>query len=199
MPSVGKEKKIGILGGTFDPVHIGHLLVAQDAREALGLARVVFVPAASPPHKMAGAIAPGSARFEMIQLAIRDNPAFSVSDVEFRRSGHSFSVDMVDELGKELGEVDLHFLIGEDNLKDIWSWKEPERLFRICRIVVIGRAGNRREQGPLELPGPVLALDIHRIVCSSSEIRSRVQRGESIRYLVPPDVERYIYDHRLYH
>jgi nicotinate-nucleotide adenylyltransferase len=93
---------------------------------------------------------------------------------------------------------EMYFLVGEDNLKEIWTWKDPEHLFRICRIVVIGRRGERKENEPLDLPGPVDRLDIHRIDLSSSEIRARVKKGLSIRYLVPPRVERYIYDHSLY-
>ena len=191
-------KKTGILGGTFDPIHIGHLLVARDAMDALGLDRVVFVPAAAPPHKADRPTAPAASRLAMVHLAVRDDPDFSISEVEFRRSGPSFSIDTIGELERELPGNDLYFLIGEDNLGEIWSWKEPEALFRRCRVVVIGRLGSDRLTISPDLPGPVTTLDIQRIRLSSSEIREKVKEGRSIRYLVPPEVERYIYEHRLY-
>ena len=191
-------EKIGVLGGTFDPIHLGHLLVARDAMEALGLDRVIFVPAAAPPHKVKEETAPAPQRYEMVRLAVEDNPSFSVSGVEIQRSGPSFSVDTVIRLRKEHEQGDFFFLIGEDNLDDIWSWKEPEKLFQICHVVVIGRAGRDRESKRIELPGPVTNLDVHRINLSSSEIRSMLKKGRSIRYLVPKNVEHYIYEHHLY-
>ncbi len=192
------REKIGILGGTFDPIHVGHLLVAQDAMGALALARVVFVPAALPPHKMGRKTAPAQARLEMVHLAVRGNPSFSVSDIEFRRSGPSFSVDTITTLRDEFSGGEIFFLIGEDNLKDLWSWKEPERLFSLCQVVVIGRPGEKCLMETRDLPGEVRRLDIHRIDLSSSEIRERLVKGLPLRYLVPPEVERYIYDNRLY-
>jgi len=194
---VGPEK-IGILGGTFDPVHFGHLLLAQDAMEALGLDRVTFVPASVPPHKMEKETTSASDRYEMVRLAVEDNPLFTLSDVEFKRSGPSFSVDTITRLKEEIGDGDLYFLIGADNLDEIWTWKDPEKLFQICRVVVIGRPGLELESKQNDLPGPVTTLDILRINLSSSEIRSRIKKGRSIRYLVPQNVERYIYEKRLY-
>ncbi len=192
-------KKIGILGGTFDPIHIGHLLVGRDAMDALELDRIIFVPASIPPHKMETEMAPAANRLAMVHLAVRDDPDFSVSEVDFWRSGPSFSIDTIARLREEFPENDLFFLIGEDNLEEIWSWKEPERLFRECRVIVIGRPGGGGMTVPSDLPGPATALDIHRIRLSSSEIREKIRQGRSIRYLVPREVERYIYEHRLYH
>jgi len=193
-----KDEKIGILGGTFDPVHVGHLMVAQDAMDALGLRRVVFVPAALPPHKTDRDVVSAEERFEMVRLAVAESKFFSVSDVEYRRSGPSFSIDTISGLRERYSRGELYFLIGEDNLRDIWSWKEPDKLFNTCSVVVIGRAGREDESGFDNLPGPAIRLDIHRIDLSSSEIRSRIGEGRSISYLVPPAVERYIYGNHLY-
>jgi nicotinate-nucleotide adenylyltransferase len=192
-------KKIGVLGGTFDPIHVGHLLVARDAMDALELDRVIFVPASIPPHKLETDMAPAESRLAMVRLAIGDDPDFSVSEVDFLRSGPSFSIDTVKRLQEEFPGNDLFFLIGEDNLGEIWSWKDPERLFQECRVIVIGRPGGDRITIPSDIPGPATALDIHRIQLSSSEIREKIRQGRSIRYLVPREVERYIYEHRLYH
>lgn len=191
-------KRIGILGGTFDPIHVGHLLVARDAKDALKLDRVIFVPASTPPHKMDRETAPAASRLAMVHLAVQDDPDFSVSEIEYQRSGPSFSIDTIESLKEEFSGNDLFFLIGEDNLGEIWSWKEPERLFHDCRVIVIGRPGGDRMTIPSDLPGPATALDIHRIRLSSSEIREMVREGRSIRYLVPREVEGYIYEHRLY-
>lgn len=193
-----KVEKIGILGGTFDPIHIGHLLVAQDAMGALELTMVIFVPAAVPPHKMERTTTTPRMRLEMVQLAVKGNPSFSVSDIEFKRSGPSFSIDTITRLKNEVGGGSLYFLIGEDNLKDIWSWKEPERLFQSCQVVVIGRPGEDRAPELDDLPGQLTRIDLHRIDLSSSEIRERLMNDLPIRYLVPPEVERYIYENRLY-
>jgi nicotinate-nucleotide adenylyltransferase len=191
-------EKIGILGGTFDPIHTGHLLVAQDAMGALALTRVIFVPAAVPPHKTGRRKTSARTRFEMVQLAVKGNSSFSVSDIEFKRSGPSFSIDTIAALKDEYSGNEFFFLIGEDNLRDIWSWKKPEQLFGLCEVVVIGRPGEKLVDQPAELPGNLTRLDIHRIELSSSEIRERLEKNLPIRYLVPPEVERYIYDNRLY-
>jgi len=191
-------EQIGILGGTFDPIHTGHLLVAQDAMGALSLTRVIFVPAAVPPHKLERKKTSAQTRFEMVQLAVKGNLSFYVSDIEYKRSGPSFSIDTIAALKDEYSGSELYFLLGEDNLRDIWSWKEPERLFSLCEVVVIGRPGENLVEQPADLPGKLIMLDIHRIDLSSSEIRERLAKGLPIRYLVPPEVERYIYDNRLY-
>ncbi len=173
-------------------------MVAQDATDALRLNRIIFVPSAVPPHKSELEMASAVQRLAMVRLAVAQSSVFSVSDVEYDRSGPSFSVDTISGLSERYSRGELYFLIGEDNLKDIWSWKDPERLFELCSVVVIGRAGSEGAANSGALPGPVIRLDIHRIDLSSSEIRSRLREGRSIRYLVPPAVERYIYDNHLY-
>jgi nicotinate-nucleotide adenylyltransferase len=135
----------------------------------------------------------------MVRLAVEGIPGLEVSEVEFAREGPSYSVDTVAALAAANPGCELHFLLGEDNLDEIWTWKEPERLFHLCRVVVLGRWGASRDPGGRDLPGPVTMLARRRIDLSSSEVRERVRKGLPIRCLVPPRVERYIKDHSLYH
>jgi len=195
--------RIGIFGGTFNPIHLGHLLLAETAREVLTLDRVVFIPVRQPPHKRAADLLPGLVRCELVTLAIRDHPAFVASDVELQRDGPSYSIETVRTLHAQLPAAKLFLIIGEDMLAVRWvAW---EQLKRLCTVVVARRpapavtrrrpgpgvAGARRQQGIrwLEMP----QLDI-----SASAIRARLKAGRSIRYLVPPAVERYIRQHQLY-
>lgn len=184
--------KLGIFGGTFNPVHTGHLLLAESARETLALDRVLFVPTRQPPHKRAAGLLPGPVRLELIQLAIRDHPAFVASDIELQREGPSYSIDTVNILHRQLPQAKLFLLIGQDMLGVRWlAWEE---LAGRCTIVVAHRSGghaSKRERGVKWLAMP--QVDI-----SSSDIRARLAAGRSIRYLVPPAVERYIYQHQLY-
>ena len=183
--------RIGIFGGTFNPIHLGHLLLAETARETLALDRVVFIPSHQPPHKRAKDLLPGAHRVKLIELAIRDQPAFVVSDIELEREGPSYSIETVQILRKQLPQATLFLLIGADMLSVRWlAWDELKRL---CTIVVARRPGSppRREASLKWLTMP--QLDI-----ASSDIRARLKAGRSIRYLVPAAVERYIRQHRLY-
>ena len=175
--------RIGIFGGTFNPIHLGHLLLAETAREALTLDRVVFIPTHQPPHKRASDLLTGPVRLELIQLAIRDHPAFVVSDIELQRQGTSYTIDTVKALRSQLPDAALFLLIGEDMLGVRWvAWEELKRL---CTVAVAHRAGCRpsRERGLRWLPMPQVEI-------SSSDIRTRLKAGRSIRYLVPGPVER---------
>ncbi len=194
--------KVGILGGTFNPIHTGHLLLAETAREALALTRVVFIPAGQPPHKAARSLLPGSVRLKLIQLAIRDHAAFASSDVELKRDGPSYTIETVRLLHARLPQATLVLIIGQDMLAVPWvAWKELKRL---CTIVVARRPGARRARaarpGTPERAGETgLAwLQMPQVDIASSDIRRRVREGRSIRYLVPAAVERYIRNHRLY-
>jgi len=184
--------RLGMFGGTFNPIHMGHLVLAETAREALRLDRVLFIPTGQPPHKPASHLPPGMIRLKLIQLAIRDHSNFASSDIEVQRDGPSYTIDTVKLIRTQLPEAKLFLLMGQDMLGVQWlGWNELKRL---CTIVVAHRPGSkttRREAGVVWLPMP--RLDI-----SSLDIRARVKAGTSIRYLVPAAVERYLRQHRLY-
>ncbi len=196
---------IGILGGTFDPIHLGHLVIAEQAQLRLGLGRVIFIPAGEPWLKSDRHITPARHRVEMVRLAIAGRSHFELSTIEVERPGPSYSVDTVAALHGQLGAgYSFFFLLGWDSLAELPRWKEPERLVRMCRLVAITRAGfSRPDLQAMEalvpgVTGNVLWLDIPPVDISSSEIRSRVARGLPIRDLVPPEVADYIEEHQLY-
>ncbi len=184
--------RIGIFGGTFNPIHYGHLVLAETARESLALDRVVLIPTRQPPHKSTRGLLPGSVRLELIQRAIRDNAAFVASDIELQRPDVSYSIETVRALRAQLPDAKLFLLIGEDMLGVRWlGWDE---LTRLCTVVVAHRAGQKKSRQKTKvkwLPMPVLDI-------SSSDIRARLRAGRSIRYLVPPSVEHHIRHHHLY-
>lgn len=200
-------ERIGVFGGSFNPVHIGHLIVAQDALERMGLNRVIFLPAAQPPHKTTQPIAPAVARLEMLRLALGDDPRFEVSSEEIDRGGISFTVDTLRRLRERYIGAELYFLIGGDTLLELHTWREIETVLQLAHIVTMGRPGISMDEinsKTLRLPDPWparLAANIvigHRVDVSSTDIRVRCSRGRSIRYLVPAAVERYIATHRMY-
>jgi nicotinate-nucleotide adenylyltransferase len=203
-----RVKKLGILGGSFNPIHVGHLVLAETAREALGLDRVILIPAKLPPHKRAEALAGGADRLAMVRLAIAGNPAFAVSDIELRRPGVSYTVDTVRALRKRLGPgTVIYFLIGMDTVAELATWREIARLARLCKFVPLNRPGHSvpnvatLERTLGRLPARAMlkrALDMPLIGISSSEIRRRVAEGRTIRYLVPDAVAAYIRRKRLY-
>jgi nicotinate-nucleotide adenylyltransferase len=194
---------IGVLGGTFDPIHIGHLIVAEEARTKLGLSEVLFVPAGQPWLKQDRDITLAVHRVEMVRRAIADNRYFKLSTLEVDRPGSSYTVDTLTLLQEQLSsEASLFFILGRDTLAELPLWKEPRKLIQICRLVVPPRLGSRDLRHLEEaIPGlleRVIQLDMPVIGISSSEIRQRIARGLSIRYLVPPGVEEYITEQRIY-
>ncbi len=196
---------MGVLGGTFDPPHIGHLWLATLAAEAMRLDRVLFMPAAQPPHKLDVAVTDAGDRLEMTRLAIADDPSFELCELEMRRTGPSFTVDSMVELIQAGGEDEELFLVmAADSLDQVGSWRQPDRLLSLVEWVVGPRPGTalleaaalRERFGPAAsrihvIDGP--SLDV-----SSSEIRRRVANGHAIRYLVPRAVEELIRDRGLY-
>jgi nicotinate-nucleotide adenylyltransferase len=194
---------IGVLGGTFDPIHIGHLIIAEEARLKLGLSKVLFVPAGQPWLKQDRDVTAAVHRVEMVRRAIADNPYFKLSTLEVERPGASYTVDTLTTLGEQLGSgTNLFFILGRDTLAELPLWKEPEKVVQLCRLVVPPRLGSR-DLKHLEkaIPGlldKVIQLDMPVIGISSSEIRQRIAQGLSIRYLVPPEVEKYITEHEIY-
>ena len=196
--------RIGILGGTFDPIHYGHLFIAEEARISIALKRVLFVPAAQPPHKPDVYICPAHHRLRMIELAIASNPHFEVSTVDLSRPGPDYSVDMLMLLRKEWGPgSEFYFIMGLDSLAGIMTWHDPARLIELCTLAVARREGYEVDMTALEasLPGitdRTLLLDTPELGISSSDIERRVREGLPIKYLVPQSVEDYIRAQELY-
>jgi nicotinate-nucleotide adenylyltransferase len=190
--------RLGVFGGTFDPIHLGHLLLAEIARQLLRLDRVFFVPARTPPHKGDVATSPEH-RFRMTRLACADNPHFRVSDLELRREGPSYTVDTLRSLRREAPAGSEHYLlIGADSARDLETWKDHEVLLDESNVVVLARPGVNREDLPKELGARATMLAAPVVGISSSEIRRLIRAGESIRYQVTDSVERYIRAQRLY-
>lgn len=217
---------LGLLGGSFNPIHNGHLTIARQVRERLMLDLVLFIPTGDPPHKRDGSLAPATDRCAMVRLAIADIPFFDISDVEVRRTGKSYSIDTVRELQKQYDpSTELFFLIGLDAFLDFPNWKAPEELLAACRFVVVPRLGHSfRSLTQLSLlpsldSGALAALDAGSrsrldiaipqgpgIIClslppcpiSSSAIRQQIRRGTTPANVLPPPVESYILHHSLY-
>ena len=212
--------RVGIFGGTFNPIHLGHLRAAEEIREQFDLKRIVFIAAATPPHKTVQGGVSGERRTEMVRLAISGNTRFSVSDIELKRPGKSYSIGTIQFFRKRYGtDLDLFFILGMDAFLEIGSWKSFQELFSLCHFIVMTRPGFDKPFSPSILPreiaddftyddgekrfihgdgysvylGKVTFLDI-----SSTKIREEVSKGRSIRYLLPPEVERYIRSHHLY-
>jgi nicotinate-nucleotide adenylyltransferase len=190
----------GIFGGTFNPIHIGHLIVAQDALDALKLDRVLFIPSATPPHKTPEALAPAEDRLRMIKAAIAGNKRFAVSDIEINRGGPSYSIDTLRTLRKRQPSSEWFFIIGADSLVELHKWKDIDELAKLCAFAVVGRPRVRIARTKLRLPKSVSwrQVDSHLIDISSTEIRQRARTGQSIRYLVPDAVVAYIHNRSLY-
>ncbi|MDF1553324.1 MAG: nicotinate-nucleotide adenylyltransferase [Deferrisomatales bacterium] len=195
--------QLGVLGGTFDPVHLGHLRAAEEAREALGLDRVLFLPARTPPHKVSRRITPSAARLELVQRAVADNPGFAASDLEVNRDGPSYSVDTLAELRRDLGPDDrLWFLLGEDAFREVHTWHNYPELFRLADIGVLRRPPTGAPPppggaGPFT-PTPVgyrhgggrevRFIDVTLLDISSTRVRRALAAGRSVRYLVPEPI-----------
>ena len=199
---------VGVFGGTFDPIHFAHLAVAQEAAEALGLERVLFVPAGQPPHKPGQAITPAEDRLAMVELAIAGNPRFAVDRQELERAGPSYTVDTLaalHESGVVAGRVpDLVLILSAEAFLELASWHQPRRVLELARIAVAPRDGYPaagpdflRERFP-DQAGRAVFLDGPRMRLSASELRQRAVSGRSLRYLVPDAVAAYIDDHALY-
>lgn len=183
--------KIGIYGGTFNPIHHGHLILARDAVEALGLDEIVFVPTSNSPHRLREMPAPNEIRWEMVCAAIANEPGFKADDMEIRRGGVSYTIDTVLALKQKYPvTAEMYYLIGQDNVDELHSWHRIDELKLLVNFVVFTRSS--RDAGHL-----LLKLE-RRVDISATEIRSRVAKGESIRYFVPEAVIQIIKTHKLY-
>ncbi len=190
---------VGFMGGTFDPIHVAHLIIAEHVLDRLDLSRVVFLPSARPPHKRDDEIAALSHRLEMVRLAIEDNPRFQVSDLEARRPDRSYTIDTIRRLRSEhADEGELHFIIGADSLAQFLTWKDPLDLLSECRFVVAPRPGVSFADADPRVLDRVILLDMPAFEISSSDVRERLRQGRSIRYLVPDEVRAYIGEKNLY-
>ena len=198
-------RRIGLFGGTFDPPHLGHLVLAECARDRLRLDEVRFIPAGRPPHKPGARISGAQHRVAMARLAVRRNPAFTVSTLETRRGGPSFTIETLRVVAARSPGARLFLLMGGDSLEEFAGWREPEAILRLATLAVAERPGagpaRRQGVGPAARRGArrrVTWLDNAEIAVSSSLVRARVRAGRSIRYLVPEAVAAYIARHRLY-
>ncbi len=207
-PLAPNDLRVGILGGTFDPIHYGHLVIAEQVREALSLDRVLFVPAGVPPHKVGVAVTPANQRAKMVELAIADNPAFALSLIELEREGPSYTVEtlaaLADEAARRGVARELFFICSTEVLAGLPDWEDPQRVLALCRLAVVPRLN---QPGPDEsflderLPGwreRIVRVETVPLAHSASEVRRRAAAGRSIRYLVPRAVQEYICAHRLY-
>jgi nicotinate-nucleotide adenylyltransferase len=190
--------RIGVLGGTFDPPHVGHLLLASDAREALRLDRLIFVPASTQPFKVdAPPVASPQDRFEMVRLAVADAPGYTVDDTEIGRKGLSFTVDTLEQLSKRNPGAELFLLLGEDALAGVEKWRNPGRIRELATLAVMRRSGPDGSLAAPIAPG-VTTVSARRVDVSSTEIRERLRAGKSIKGFVPESVERFIAARGLY-
>jgi nicotinate-nucleotide adenylyltransferase len=192
------QKKIGILGGTFDPIHIGHLVLAEEVKDKLGLNGVIFIPCSHPPHKTKRKLSPVKDRFRMTQLAIEGNRSFSVSDIELKRGGLSYTVDTLRQLKELHPRSQIYFLTGSDMLEEIHTWREPEEIYKLAKMVIATRPGFDKFDPKNRFAKKSTVVEITGVDISSSQIRERVKKGQSIKYLVSPRVEEYIKKKKLY-
>ena len=190
--------RIGVFGGTFDPPHIGHLILAADAVDALRLDQLIFVPAAAQPFKVATPAVAGAAdRLEMVRLAVGDDPRYAVEDTEIRREGLSYTVDTLEEIARRNTKAELFLLIGEDTLAGFGGWKKPDRIRELAKLAVMSRAGSSSDGAAAAGEG-VVTISTRRLDVSSTEVRERLASGKSIRGFVPEPVERFIAARGLY-
>jgi nicotinate-nucleotide adenylyltransferase len=197
-------RRLGVLGGTFDPIHHGHLVAAQEALYQLKLDQVLFVPAGMPPHKPVQPLTPARHRLEMIELAIADRPGFALSRVDVERPGPHYSADMLQLLKEEWGpDTTLFFIEGADSLVDLLDWHEPQRVVELAELAVVDRPGVELDVDRLQQHLPGLVGRLHRVKMplldiSSTDLRRRVREGRPVAYLTPDEVVAYILEHELY-
>jgi nicotinate-nucleotide adenylyltransferase len=201
--SVERRERIGVLGGTFDPVHNGHLHIADTLRTALNLDRVLWVPAGRPPHKSDQIVSSDRDRLAMLDLALASSVTAEISTIDIDRSGPSYTADTLEVLAGRFPSARLFFLMGEDSLRDLPTWHDPERILRVAELAVAGRPGVETDLESLELQVPGVGKHVHvvptkEIAISSSDIRRRVRESQPVGGLVPAIVEAYIRDNGLY-
>ena len=198
-------RKVGVMGGTFNPIHMGHLLLAEWAMEKAGLDQILFIPTGNPYMKDNCHVLSGEIRIQMTALAIADHPDFKVSGMEVERKGHTYTCDTMEQLKKKSPKDEFYFIMGADCLHTIEKWRDPQRIFEFCSVIAAARNGSslqQMEEKCKELSrkfhGNIFLLQFPAMEISSTDIRERVACGRSIRYLVPEKVRDYIISNRLY-
>ena len=194
------KKKVGLFGGTFDPIHTGHLIIIELIRDILKLDQIIFIPAKKHPLKNNNTISPEKDRFKMIQLAIEGNSSFSLSNIELSLDKISYTIDTINIFREKLSPLEnvIYFLMGMDNVNQIYKWKNPEFLVKTCQIVAFGRPGFEIGEKAKPYIKDIEIIQIPLLEISSSDIRNRVRSNQTIRYLVPAKVEEYINAKNLY-
>lgn len=189
------------MGGTFDPIHYGHLFAAEEARTTLALDMIIFIPTGNPPHKRYSGMASAKERYEMALIAIAEHPCFGISSIETERSGNSYTVDTMKELHNMFPGADFFLLVGMDAALDIMQWKQPFEISSLCTLVVISRPGFTRDKMgelPAQIRDSICHIDTARLDISATDIRMRAAKGHNIRFLLPGNVCQYIAKHDLY-
>ncbi len=195
--------RLGIYGGTFDPIHYGHLLLAERCREELQLDEVWFIPAGTPPHKQGRVSTPARARAEMVELAVSGFPEFRVSRLELERGGPSYTVQTLEQLQVAKPQREVFLLMGADSIAEFVTWKDPDRILELSQVVAVNRAGESPDLSSLQMLlthtcRTIRTVEMPAMGISASEIRWRVAHEQSIRFLTPRPVEMYIRQHKLY-
>lgn len=190
--------RIGVFGGSFNPPHLGHLVVVESARDQLRLDKVVWVLSAQPPNKPDAVLAPPGARLEMTRLATGENSSFEASDIELRRSGPSYTVDTIDALAASYPDSTLILIIGADNFLEFSTWKSPAEILARADLAVMSRPGFGVRESKQDVARMATFVNVPQIGISGTDIRRRIKLGRSIRYLVPRSVESYIETRHLY-
>mgnify|MGYP000902053932 CR=1 FL=1 len=199
------KNKIGIMGGTFDPIHNGHLIIAENSRINFDLDKIIFIPTGMPAHKIKNGITSNNRRYEMVLLSINSNPYFSISPLEIKREGITYTIDTIKYLMSKNKDTEYYFIMGSDSLYNFHKWKDYKELLKLCKFIVAKRPNqnnNKLEESIKELnnisPSAIQILESPMIDISSTDIRERISSNKAIKYLVPESVELYIEKHGLY-
>lgn len=192
--------KLAIMGGTFNPPHLGHLICAEEVNDHFKFDKVMFIPCARPPHKRGSEVLDAQHRYDMTILATQDNPLFEVSRIELDRPGRSYSIETVRQLREIYGQdTEIHWIVGADSILEMFIWKDVDELLTLCKFIAINRPGYDLSQTDPRFMKRVQLFKVTNVDISATEIRRRVRQGKSIKYLTPPAVENYIHENGLYY
>lgn len=199
-----KNKKIGIMGGTFDPIHTGHLVVANEVLNFYGLEEIIFIPAGDPPHKK-GTMAGSFDRYIMTEMAVLSNHKFKVSDIEIKKEGKSYTLNTLTELTEKYPDAEFYFITGTDAVIELPTWREPQEVLKLCRFVAVSRPGISMDEAAVKISeinkmynSSIELFQAPMLKISSTDIRQRFKTGKSAKYLLPESVEQYIIKNNLY-